>query len=545
MLKKVISIVVSFFVLCLSAYTKDVVPMASFADELYQEDTICTIGRAGALPEGDAYKNLEFYGGEAEINDINGASTRALPSFIDLSTSPCFPPLGHQGNSDACVAFATTYYQFSYEVNRMNGVASSDDRVVYSPKWTYNSINLGVDNGAYMTDAFTILSNFGALKSTDLPFDSNYQWIPGNTNLNSDEMIEERMEALETRVSTLYSCSLPNTGTFIDNPNDSDLFTIKNLLNLGKVLTITTPNLYNYKNGVDRNNSTIKVNYRCRGGGGHAMTVVGYDDNVWCDVNENGVAENCEKGAFKIADSYGETGNTYDTNGFMWVLYDALNEVSANNINNWESYLSGTRVQALRYETSSPTFWYISVSKNDVHYVGEIEIDTGNNELADYQFRFGRSTLGSNNPSYANFNMLPATFGAGTYKGKILFDYDYFCSPISSYYNGYNWYVKFTEFATPYTFNFKLVDSLENVISDYGTSNANDTKYVNISIKHGDVDYNSMITSTDSDMILLYISGEIELSNLQYVLADFNRNGEVTMADAAAILQYIGQGGMK
>lgn len=35
------------------------------------------------------------------------------------------------------------------------------------------------------------------------------------------------------------------------------------------------------------------------------MTLVGYNDNIWVDINGNGIVDNGEKGAFKIANSWG------------------------------------------------------------------------------------------------------------------------------------------------------------------------------------------------------------------------------------------------
>lgn len=55
--------------------------------------------------------------------------------------------------------------------------------------------------------------------------------------------------------------------------------------------------------------------------GGHAMTIVGYDDNIWVDVNGNGVVDSGEMGAFKLANSWGAT---YANSGFIWVAYDAF-----------------------------------------------------------------------------------------------------------------------------------------------------------------------------------------------------------------------------
>ena len=67
---------------------------------------------------------------------------------------------------------------------------------------------------------------------------------------------------------------------------------------------------------------------RCDGNGygAHRITIVGYDDNIWVDINQNGIVESGEKGAFKIANSWG---TWYDNDGFVWMSYDALNAVSS------------------------------------------------------------------------------------------------------------------------------------------------------------------------------------------------------------------------
>ena len=55
--------------------------------------------------------------------------------------------------------------------------------------------------------------------------------------------------------------------------------------------------------------------------GYHAMTVVGYNDDIWTDINGNGTVDSGEKGAFRIANSWG-TG--WKEGGFSWMAYDAL-----------------------------------------------------------------------------------------------------------------------------------------------------------------------------------------------------------------------------
>ncbi len=55
--------------------------------------------------------------------------------------------------------------------------------------------------------------------------------------------------------------------------------------------------------------------------GGHSMTLVGYNDHLWIDVNGNGRVERGEKGALKAVNS---EGTDYRNGGFVWIAYDAL-----------------------------------------------------------------------------------------------------------------------------------------------------------------------------------------------------------------------------
>ena len=43
-----------------------------------------------------------------------------LPDSVNLSTKKQFPPIGNQKNEGSCTAWATVYYQFTYEVAKMN-----------------------------------------------------------------------------------------------------------------------------------------------------------------------------------------------------------------------------------------------------------------------------------------------------------------------------------------------------------------------------------------------------------------------------------------
>lgn len=97
----------------------------SFAEENTLEENPCKLGLISSE------KCVENY----YLTPNEFLSTRAsLPKSVDLSTSPCFPPIGNQGFLNACTSYAITYYQFSYEVNKLNNVTSTNNRCVYSPK---------------------------------------------------------------------------------------------------------------------------------------------------------------------------------------------------------------------------------------------------------------------------------------------------------------------------------------------------------------------------------------------------------------------------
>lgn len=56
------------------------------------------------------------------------------------------------------------------------------------------------------------------------------------------------------------------------------------------------------------------------------MTIVGYNDDIWIDINNNGIVDNGEKVALKIANSLGKG---YRNDGFIWLAYDAINKKSS------------------------------------------------------------------------------------------------------------------------------------------------------------------------------------------------------------------------
>ncbi len=292
----------------------------------------------------------EFAGIESDKKNGAVPCASGLPDAVDNSTnenSIYFPPIGDQVSLNSCVGWATTYYVYTYMANKAKGVPTTSDNI-YSPIWIYNLTNNGVDSGTWDDFVMDTLKYAGAATINDVPIQTSKTPASNYRSWHAENDIWEH--AAHNRITdyaylngtyysngNLYSTFTPvaNFGTPITDAKDSDLDAMKTALNNGDILPISVYiNSWNYSTikssddpSVDNNFVGQLVAYQCNGSaGGHQMTLVGYNDNIWTDINNNGQIDNGEMGAFKIANSWGTNrGN----DGFYWVAYDALNTVSA------------------------------------------------------------------------------------------------------------------------------------------------------------------------------------------------------------------------
>lgn len=476
---------------------------------------------------------IEFFG--EPITSYN--AREALPDSIDLSTSPCFPTIGDQGSLGSCTSFASTYYQYSYEVNKLNNVTSTEDRVIYSPKWTYNLVNGGKDKGTKLEKNYMVLKNWGCLKNNDFHYtgkSNDYLEIPANLD-------NEKIEALSTRVESYSMYSIPNEAQ-ISSPSSSALNIIKSQLKNGKVLTASTKCMFNSKmvNGEC-------IAYRCTQNsmGSHAVTIVGYDDNKYCDVNGNGIIEECEKGAFKVANSWGTTYDAYgiqSTTGYFWTLYDSLNYKSTNIVNNWEKDLTGKRCSMfsnVTYSDGYNNFYSMDVAHKNLNIIGQLKVNTTNRESLTLSIDrlMGTQWEGNYSKQLYPFDGLSGEKGIA-FNGYLYFDYDDYASPISSYIMGYNWFVHLMGVPKSDIYGFCIIDNLGNKIGydkHLTRTGAQAYGYQNISLQIGDVNYDGSVTEEDAQCITNYILQVNELSNVQYYLADCSKDGEVNSVDIVVL----------
>ena len=244
----------------------------------------------------------------------------------DNSNSDFFPPIGDQLNLGSCTTWAAGYYFNSYTNAKTANVSinsPSGQNYLCSPAFLYPLVNGGLDLGANLLNAVEIMSEFGCVPLNTLPYKSLF--IYQDTKLPMDEQffpsVDDQKLALKNRMKSIeiladYPMSeegLTNIKQALDNGNliitgaeiTMNFFTYNGLTKSDPVqcqdgITRT----YSYPDGV-----LSSFDLSCGGvHGGHAFTIVGYDD---------------KKMAFKISNSWG---TEWGEKGFAWISYDLFRD---------------------------------------------------------------------------------------------------------------------------------------------------------------------------------------------------------------------------
>jgi hypothetical protein len=207
-----------------------------------------------------------------------------LPSAVDLSKD--FPRPGDQGQQSSCVGWATAYALKSYQERVEIGWSLEPSEHRFSPAYVYNQINGGADHGSYISEALDLIVNQGAATLDSAPYDdSDYLTQPSTA---------ARQEAAQFKGKSWKTAN----GTIeIKSALANRLPVVAGIAVFDSFSNLNGPNsVYNSFNG----------EYL----GGHAITIVGYDDTRY-------------GGAFKIINSWSQN---WGDEGYFWMPYSAVNE---------------------------------------------------------------------------------------------------------------------------------------------------------------------------------------------------------------------------
>ena len=330
----------------------------------------------------------------------------ALPSNVDNSASKYFPPIGNQKNTNCCVAYASAYYQLTYEAAKAMNLDAKSGNIGFDPAWTYSFINGGSDNGSNFSDAYNALGYIGAKRMTT--FTSAISSIRSNW-IETDASVYR--SALRYRIGanggSYQTHYFRSANEFIESA--------KAQLTVGKIITTgTNSNRWSISTGSNGQKGVTHISSAATNtsaDGRHAVTLVGYDDNISFNVGGTTV-----KGAFKLANSWG-TSRSDHNNGFIWVSYGAFKNKSEGGYGYgfvsswWDSDVSST----------DNVFFTIDLADNYAsytpQYIGEYSVTNKNLRLARIAYKTKEN---------ASSQFVP-------YAGRNVFDASNFNLPSSSY----------------------------------------------------------------------------------------------------------------
>lgn len=214
----------------------------------------------------------------------------SLPSSANLETYA--PRRLNQGYQGSCSGWAIAYAARTISYARATG--QSPNAVAFSPSFLYNQVALPGCQGAYMHEAMAVLRDVGSLPFKDFGY--------------TDESCRLQPEPYDQRNAAQYRIKGYDRLTLDADDYTPDLQGIKQYLAQGAPVVIgmmVGPSFQQNMMGKRIWNPT-RQDYTGQGLGGHAMCVVGYDDQM-------------EGGAFRIMNSWGER---WGERGFTWVRYD-------------------------------------------------------------------------------------------------------------------------------------------------------------------------------------------------------------------------------
>jgi len=255
-----------------------------------------------------------------------------LPLAVDNSEQPYFRPIFSQ-EGGSCGQASGIGYAFTYEIDCIRGVAANTIVTQYPTHYTWNFLNGGVGGGSWYFDGWQIIQSNGCPNVDEwggyFAFGGQSRWMSG---------YQEYYNGMDNKVYEIYSINVGNPeglevfkNWVYDHLGGSD---IGGIACFGAGVSNTFTMTYLPAGTPEAGKAVVtrwdeEVN--------HAMTFVGYNDEIRYDFNNDGQYTNdidingdnivdmkdWEIGGVKLANSWG-TG--FGNLGFAYTMYKNLAE---------------------------------------------------------------------------------------------------------------------------------------------------------------------------------------------------------------------------
>ena len=216
---------------------------------------------------------------------IDGARRVIVPDqqnqYAAYDNSEAYPEPGNQGEQSSCTAWASAYALKSAQ-DKSDHDWDYNEQPAFSPAFVYNQINNGQDSGSLISEAMKLITAQGVCDLDIMPYDEkDYSSQPNST---------QRTYAYPHKAKDWFTVSS------VDQVKSA-------IVEYGGV--VVGVDVYSDFDKLNENNPIFDVQSG-RNRGGHAICLVGYDD---------------EKQAFKLINSWGVD---WGLDGFGWVSYDIV-----------------------------------------------------------------------------------------------------------------------------------------------------------------------------------------------------------------------------
>ncbi|MBI9037679.1 MAG: T9SS type A sorting domain-containing protein [Bacteroidales bacterium] len=256
-------------------------------------------------------------------------NNKDLPAILDNSKTLYFRGIFAQENFASCQQSSSIGYNFTYEIDRVRNLNALLPENQYSPFFAYNFQHLGNGHlGVSYYNSINILRKCGNPNLADyggLFFGGAERWMTG---------YDEYYKAMNNRLGDVFSIPVNS----IDG-----ILTLKNYLNdhldgseVGGVVSFSAASPWNKKilaEGTPEEGKYVMVEWDIKAT--HGMVIVGYNDSIRYDYNNDGKYTNDEDinndgvidlndweiGGFKFANTYGVE---WADSGFCYMMYKSL-----------------------------------------------------------------------------------------------------------------------------------------------------------------------------------------------------------------------------
>lgn len=226
-----------------------------------------------------------------------------LPRKVSLEAYA--PPAGDQGTQGSCTAWATAYSARTIQEAAVTGEPAS--QVAFSPSYLYNQLSRGSCQGTSIKDALELVRRQGLVPLSEFPY--------SDQDCSRQPTSEQREEADRYRIAGF------NRLTRDDDNYAVDVNAVKQNLAQGAPVVVGMlvggsfyqlqgealwePTERDYAAMRSQRGGRIVNDGVESGFGGHAMTIIGYDDDR-------------DGGAFQLQNSWGQQ---WGQNGRFWMRY--------------------------------------------------------------------------------------------------------------------------------------------------------------------------------------------------------------------------------